>query len=228
MTNFFSTALAGLALTTLMACGGSATGGKTPIDEPVPDPEPVFAGAAPTITSADLRTRYDLHSDAVANRITGSLPFGGTASYRGHMAGSLTGDDVIGDSLHGTVNMRADLRGSGDSVTGSINNLHIARNGTPVEKLGGTISISGTSTDSTGRLSANLIGVGVNGQINSDDVQNLSVNGDMSGTFRDRPDGEIAGITTYDKASVITGNFDLTLTGDDGRLRSEGSYYVTE
>lgn len=227
MTPFTHTARAALAtllVASVSACGGSG-GGDTMIDDPV-------VGTSPIISAADVRAASDLIDDIDGRRntpTTSVLPTG-TAKFTGQAVGGL---EVFGyngvDGLIGDVELTADLLFAGDDVEGTISNIHTLNGETPVERLGGTLNISGDLDDGTKRMTATLSG-DLDGVFGGDERGTVSLsNGNIGGRTQDTRTGSIPIIGTpiYDTATGIAGTFSGEFSGDaEGEF--SGDWAVTE
>ena len=194
---------------TLSACGGAGSG--DPTDDPV-------RPTNPTISAADVRSAYSLIDSIRARRSTPGttiLPTG-TASYSGKALTDLTidgYDDV--DGLVGDIQLTADLFLSGDDVSGTITNIHTLDGQTPIERLGGTLTISGSLNDGDKRMNAALSGE-LDGVLGGDERGTVTVTGSMSGLTQDTRTGTVPLIGTpiYDIATGIAGGISGDFSGD--------------
>ena len=206
-----------VALIAMAACGGATTGDMEPIGSGGSGGVS-FSGADPSISEGNLDSRNRSYISALKHRVTGTLP-AGNATYKGYVQAPFSGNNTaLADTFHGTINVSADLNFSGDDFDGSISNLHVSKDGVPVEKLSGSIAIGGSANDREGSAYGQFTSNEVRGQINGTEVADFEITGFMNGDFRDRVDGKNLIGPTYDKASVITGTAEVVLTSqaEDG------------
>jgi hypothetical protein len=214
----FSLLLCGLA-----ACGGS---GEPPIDEP-PEPENIIEpdpdALAPSISEGNINSRLSLYDDVTDVRETGILPLFGSADYKGYMFTELEGDTPLANELHGTIYVGINFLG--DDIEGDIRNLHTAMDGVPVEKLNGQLELTGEAGGTSGTFDATFSSSDVTGQVNFDEVQDLTISGTLDGAFRDVPTGNI--FNPYDDGAAASGKVDLTIEGDT-TVEADGTFYVRD
>lgn len=227
-------------IATLSACGGS---GSDPIEEICVDPvcddndddndddgfDPTIRdplALAPSISAQNLLARTDLANAARSGRVANVLQIAGGGDYRGHLEADLRGDTPLADELHGTINLN--VRFSNDQITGNVSNLNAALDGVPVERLTGTLQLTGEAGGVAGTFDAALQSSGVRGQVNFDEVQDLDITADLNGIFRDRPNGN-AVFNTFDNAAIVTGEVNnLSISGDGVGNTGSGTFYVDE
>ncbi len=172
-------------LAVLAACGGGSTGGGVGGvgGGPVITPTPIEPTLSATQISAD---RADINS--IRGRrdspLLSILP-AGTATYNGHAAFAVNIDGYDDpNGMIGDMSLTAQLRGTGDSVSGTINNLHTHRNNNPIEKLTGSIAVNGSLSDETKDMDGLLSG-SIGGFFGGTEATQVDISGSIDGTMED-------------------------------------------
>lgn len=238
MTHFTKSISLLAAFTALSACGGGGGGGEDGpvLDEPTP----------PSIDSGDVLAAESFIAGVNSRRDTPTISFLpiGTATYTGEMVTGLniSGDDTV-DGLIGEVRLTAQLLGAGDSVTGTVSNVHTLDGNTPVELLGGQLTINGDLDDGTKRMTSTLSGQ-LSGVVGDGERGALNVSGTMNGrtqdtrrtTFIPNPGNVLPPpfpqlpdipIVTYDEATGIAGSTSGSISGSESGSFS-GTWAVSE
>jgi len=142
------TPVALLLCTTLIGSGGSLT---VDLDDTPGLPQP-----APTATRADVRA-FDQQVDDLrfASRTSTSALPTGTVTYDGQLGSNLRLNGQDGYGMLGDLRMQVGF-GSGD-IDGSVRNINLLENGTPIQRFGGQLTINGE--EYAGRLVADADGI---------------------------------------------------------------------
>jgi hypothetical protein len=210
---------------TLGACGGT-TIGDTDVDT---EPDAFLDPVTKTSTVNAFSSSYNFYSGRRATPDLAVLPIG-TANYSGQFKTGLSvqGDNSV-NGLHGNMNIRAELLGAGDRVTGTLSNIHTLNGNTPVELLSGTLNLGGTLDDGTKSVRATISGNLTGHMGNDEETGALNVLGRISGHTRDRQTGTvpIIGTPIYSGgiADSITGSISGDVTGSEAATFS-GNFYV--
>lgn len=165
---------------------------------------------APTITAAEfISEQTDMTTQAA--KAASSL-----AQMPGVSAGTVTYTGRIGDAdgsntgVSGALSMDIDFATSG--MTGSVSDLNYVDEGTPDQRLGGTValtgSVSGTGLSGTGSGTLTAVESGFTGRSN--------VNLTLSGQFRN--DASTADLITGSVSGSGSGDFDFNI--------NSGSFYA--
>ena len=215
MTLTLKATLSAIALTGLMACGGTTvenTGGTTP---PPPPPPPAPTGLAPTVTTADVTAQRQFISRGFGLDQTGGFDGvpNGTVSYRGQWTSGLTtSTSPDANGLIGDMNMTIDIGGATNDLSGTVSDINVTNGGVPTEQLRGALRISGTmgGFDNEIRNGSRFSG-GLAGYMGGDEERTFSVRADLTGRLRDTVSGRA------NDGRIVTGRTTGIATFIDGR-----------
>lgn len=130
----------------LSGCGGSL----------VVDAGPDNTGLAPNVTRADVRAFDDTVQDLrLAPRTSPTALPTGTVTYNGQVGSNIRLNGQDGFGMLGDMRMRVDFD-DGD-VGGTIRNINLLEDGTPVQRFGGQLQIDGS--EFAGRVVADADGI---------------------------------------------------------------------
>ncbi|SEW16501.1 hypothetical protein SAMN04488515_1357 [Cognatiyoonia koreensis] len=213
MTYYFKASASSLALVAMVACGGGSTSGDKDMIDDMDD-----IAIAPTISSLDVGNAAGALRDVQGYRRTPTttiLPTG-TATYQGHV---LAGIDIDGNdeitNMFGDLEIDVERLLAGDDVSGTVTNIHVLNRESPVQKLGGELTVDGTLDDGTKRISATMNG-DLQGVFTDGEREIISVDGSMLGSTRDKYTGRNAlGFNTYDVAAGVSGTTSGTISGGE-------------
>jgi len=220
MTKRIATILSCAALTGLMACGGAGTSSDKDVMDDMDDMDVNLPLQSPTISSGTVAIADDLLDDIGGNdgwreTPTGQiLPFG-TATYSGYALSrdlNVSGNSSV-DGLYGRVDLRVELLGAGDDVSGTLSDVHTLSGSAPVESLTGELTFDGSADDGQKTMSGTLDGT-LAGTFGTGELQEIEVDGTFAGHLADLETEGLFGIRTYDEAAGASGSISGLISGD--------------
>lgn len=195
----------------LSACGGAGT-------DPITDPDEVFGNPSNVGSATSVQDARDYVSDGFQFAENDNLlgPRNGNATYRGTwITGLIIEAQPEVDALIGEVDMKIDIGGGNNPVTGQITDLNTLDGNRGVELLDGTLDISGNIGGINRRFDSGASFEGdLTGFFGGTEELELTIDANVNGGWRDsgREPGDLVVGTTTGSASGASalGNVDIT------------------